>query len=210
MNQGIPARDTMIDKNGQITSIWLIFFERLYSVYSDSNQSNVEAIAQIKDIAEKAHKLAQQAQNANSFQQKQIDELYKHITETKGNFATTQDVLAVNKRVEQVEYDFSQLQLAFGKLQKAFDALQKDSGQKFKGLQDQINNLARSSFVEAPIDGKTYGRKDLEWSEIVAVKLSLPFFLSDGSQQDLELTPNYFLPFFLSNGVQQDIQVVTT
>ena len=202
MSQGIPAHDMIVDRNGQITTVWLIFFQRLYSVYSDSSQNNTESIAQIKKIADRALELSQQA--------KKINDLHTLITDSVQNFATSNDINSVNKRIEQTEHDFSQLEVSFGKLQKAFEALQKDSGQKFKGLQDQINNLARSSFVEAPIDGKTYGRKDLEWSEIVAVKLSLPFFLSDGSQQDLELTPNYFLPFFLSNGVQQDIQMVTT
>ncbi|MFW2078819.1 hypothetical protein ACG94X_14080 [Acinetobacter sp. ULE_I010] len=210
MSQGIPARDMIVDRNGQITTVWLIFFERLYSVYSDSSQNNTESIAQIKKIADRALELAQQAKKTSDAQQKQINDLHTLITDSVQNFATSNDINSVNKRIEQTEHDFSQLEVSFGKLQKAFDALQKESGVKFKGLQDQINNLARSSFVEAPIDGKTYGRKDLEWSEIVAVKLSLPFFLSDGSQQNLELTPNYFLPFFLSNGVQQDIQMVTT
>lgn len=210
MSQGIPARDMIVDRNGQITTVWLIFFERLYSVYSDSSQNNTESITQIKKIADRALELAQQAKKTSDAQQKQINDLHTLITDSVQNFATSNDINSVNKRIEQTEHDFSQLEVSFGKLQKAFDALQKESGVKFKGLQDQINNLARSSFVEAPIDGKTYGRKDLEWSEIVAVKLSLPFFLSDGSQQDLELTPNYFLPFFLSNGVQQDIQMVVT
>lgn len=209
MSQGIPSRDSLVDRNGQMTTIWLIFFEQLYSVYSNSNENNTESIAQIKKIADQALELAQQSESSNQAQQKQIDELHKLITNSAGNFATTQDITAVNKRVEQTEYDLQQLQLALDNLKKTFDDSQKESKDTIKNLQDQINELARSSFIEAPVDGKTYGRKDLEWSEIVAVKLSLPFFLSDGTRQSIPLTSDFQLPFFLSDGSQQNIQTVT-
>lgn len=209
MSQGIPSRDSLVDRNGQITTIWLIFFEQLYSVYSNSNENNTELIAPIKKVADQALGLAQQSESRNEMQQKQIDALHKLITNSAGNFATTQDITAVNKRVEQTEYDLQQLQLALDNLKKTFDDIQKESKGKFTDLQDQINNLARSSFVEAPVDGKTYGRKDLEWAEIVAVKLSLPFFLTDGARQSIPLTSDFQLPFFLSDGTQQNIQMVT-
>ncbi|RZG47038.1 hypothetical protein [Acinetobacter wuhouensis] len=208
MNQGIPSRDVLVDRNGQMTTIWLIFFERLYSVYSDSSQSNFEAIAQIKDIAEKAHKLATQVQNTNASQQKQIDDLFKQITDSSKDYATSQDIYVVNKSIEQVEYDLQQLQLAFDQLRKTFGEGQKEIVDKFSNLQDQVNTLAKSTFIDAPEDGKIYGRQDANWKEIVAVKLSLPFFLSDGTQQNLALTSDYQLPFFLSNGLQQNIQMV--
>lgn len=209
MSQGIPSRDSLVDRNGQMTTIWLIFFEQLYSVYSDSSQNNTESIAQIKKIADQALGLAQQVESSNKEQQKQIEELHKLITNSAGDFATTQDITAVNKRVEQTEHELQQLQLAIDNLKKTFDDIQKESKGKFTDLQDQINNLARSAFIEAPVDGKTYGRKDLEWSEIVAVKLSLPFFLSDGTRQSIPLTSDFQLPFFLSDGSQQNIQTVT-
>ncbi|MFW1748087.1 hypothetical protein ACG9XW_18050 [Acinetobacter guillouiae] len=209
MSQGIPSRDLLVDRNGQMTTIWLIFFEQLYSVYSNSNENNTESIAQIKKIADQALELAQQSESSNQAQQKQIDELHKLITNSAGNFATTQDITAVNKRVEQTEHELQQLQLAIDNLKKTFDDIQKESKGKFTDLQDQINNLARSAFIEAPVDGKTYGRKDLEWSEIVAVKLSLPFFLTDGTRQSIPLTSDFQLPFFLSDGTQLNIQTVT-
>ncbi|WP_151805896.1 hypothetical protein [Acinetobacter bereziniae] len=209
MTQGIPSRDLLVDRNGQITTIWLIFFQHLYSVYSDSSQNNADTLAQIKQIANQAIEMARQAKNDNEAQQKEIDALYDQITNASNNFATSQDLQSVNKRVEQTEYDIQQLKLALDKLKKTFVDLEKVSKDKFTDLQDQINNLARSSFVEAPVDGKTYGRKDLEWSEIMAVKLSLPFFLSDGTAQNIPLTSDIQLPFFLSDGSQQNIQMVT-
>ena len=98
-------------------------------------------------------------------------------------------------------------------MSKSLQTLKKETGSQLQDLEHEISILFRSSennLSDAPEDDLIYGRKNAEWVEVVAVNLSLPFFLSDGSQQDLELTPNYFLPFFLSNGVQQDIQVVTT
>lgn len=209
MTQGIPSRDTLVDRNGQITTIWLIFFERLYSVYSDSSQNNADTLAQIKQIADQAIEMARQAKNDNEAQQKEIDALYDQITNASNNFATSQDIQTVNKRVERTEYDIQQLQLALDKLKKTFEDAQKESKDKFTDLQEQINNLARSSFVEAPFDDKTYGRKNLEWVEIVAVKLSFPFFMSDGTAQNIPLTSDFQLPFFLSDGTQQNIQMVT-
>ncbi|WP_335984466.1 hypothetical protein [Acinetobacter haemolyticus] len=210
MNQGIPARDTMIDKNGQITSIWLIFFERLYSLYSDSSANNEDSIAQIKELANQAINLAKQANSTNASQQKEINRLFELITNSTKDFATIQDLDATNKRIEQNEYDIQQLQIALGKLKVALSDAEKDTQNKIEDLQEQISNIARSSFVEAPVDGKTYGRKDLEWSEVIAVSLSLPFFLTNGTQSNIQLTPNYELPFWMSNGTQQNIQMVVT
>lgn len=209
MTQGIPARDLMIDRNGQITPIWLIFFQNLYSLYSDSNANNEDSIAQIKQMANQALNLAKQAESINEDQQKEIDKLYELITDSTGKFATAQDLLATNKRVEQTEYDIHGLQISLDKLQKSLDDSKKDTKDKIANLQEQINNIARSSFVEAPVDGKTYGRKDLDWAEIVAISVSLPFFFTDGSRQNIPLSSNFELPFFLSDGTQQNIQMVT-
>lgn len=209
MNQGIPSRDIMTDKNGQITTIWLIFFERLYSLYTESSSNNSESIASIKEIADQALSLAKQVGLENDVQKKEIEKLYELITNSTANFATTQELTALDKRVEQTEYDIQQLQIALDKLKNTFDAYQKETKDKFASIQGQINNLAQSKVSEAPTDGKTYGRKDLEWSEIIAVKLSLPFWLSDGQQSNIELTANYQLPFWLSDGTQQNIEMVT-
>lgn len=210
MTQGIPARDIMVDKNGQITSIWLIFFDQLYALYSDSGANNEESIKQIRDIADRALNLAQQTKSDNEAQQKEIDKLYELITDSTGKFATAADLEATNKRIDQTDYDVQQLQLALDKLKTSLSDAQKDTQNKIEDLQEQISNIARSSFVEAPVDGKTYGRKDLEWSEVIAVSLSLPFWLSNGTQSNIPLTPNYELPFFLANGTQQNIQMVVT
>lgn len=209
MNQGIPARDTMVDRNGQITSIWLIFFERLYSVYDSSNQTNAESIAQIKQIANEALKIAKQSKDTNDTQQKRIDELHKRITDSINNYATSQDVSNLNKRFEQIEFDLETQQQALDKLQKSLNELQKSTGDSLQNLQIQINKLAKSNFLDAPEDGKIYGRKDANWSEIVQVNLFLPFFLSNGTQQNLALTSDFQLPFFLADGTQQNIQMVT-
>lgn len=198
MNQGIPARDIMIDRNGQITSIWLIFFERLYSLYSDANSNNAETISEIREIANQALILAKQSQSENNDQKKEIEELF---------FLISQPI--DNSRINQAEYDIQQLQTAIGQLQNELNASQIDLKEKLNNLQIQINNLSSALFVDAPVDGKTYGRKDLEWEEILAVNLSLPFFLSDGSAQNIPLTSNYELPFFLTDGSQQNIQTVT-
>lgn len=203
MNQGIPARDIMIDRNGQITSIWLIFFERLYSLYSDSNANNAESIAQIREIANQALKLAETAGSTNEAQQKEIDHLYQQITNS------SQDLSATNRRVEQNEYDIQQLQIALDKLKKSFSDTQKETKDKIAYLQEQIDSLVESSIGDAPVDGKTYGRKDAAWSEIVAVSVSLPFFLTDGTRQNIPLSSNFELPFFLADGTQQNIQMVT-
>lgn len=208
MNQGIPARDTMVDRNGQITSIWLIFFERLYSVYDSSAQTNTESIEQIKNIAGEALKIAKQSKDTNETQQKRIDELYKRITDST-NYATNQDVTNLNKRFEQVEFDLETQQQALDKLQKSLNELQKSTGDSLQNLQIQINKLAKSNFLDAPEDGKTYGRKDANWSEIIQVNLFLPFFLSNGTQQNLALTSDFELPFFLADGSQHNIQMVT-
>lgn len=198
MNQGIPARDIMIDRNGQITSIWLIFFERLYSLYNDSSSNNAESIAEIRGIANQAMNLSNQVKSENETQQKQIDKLYELISQPPNT-----------ARIEQAEYNIEQLQSALNQLQTLFDNSQTDTTNKIKDLQSQINNLNGSMFVDAPADGKTYGRKDLDWSEIVAVSLSLPFYLFDGSQHHIPLTSNYELPFFLADGTQQNIATVT-
>ena len=198
MNQGIPSRDLLIDRNGQMTTIWLIFFEQLYSLYSNTSESNTESIAQIKLIADQALELARNVKSTNDDQQKDIEKLYDLI---KGS--------QENQRFDQIEYDLEQLKTSLDNLSDTFSSSQSDLKNQIKNLQIQINNIANSTFVDAPEDGKTYGRKDTAWSEIVAVKLSLPFFLSEGTFQSIPLTSNFLLPFFLADGTQKDIQMVT-
>lgn len=101
MNQGIPARDIMIDRNGQITSIWLIFFERLYSLYSDANANNAETISEIREIANQALNLANQSLSENIEQKKEIEKLFYLISQP-----------ADSSRINQAEYDIQQLQTA--------------------------------------------------------------------------------------------------
>lgn len=62
---------------------------------------------------------------------------------------------------------------------------------------------------EAPSDGKTYGRKDGDWSEVTQAALSLPFWLSNGTESDVLLTSNYELPFWLTDGTQSNIAMVS-
>lgn len=198
MTQGIPARDIMVDKNGQITSIWLIFFDQLYALYSDSGANNEESIKQIREIADRALNLAKQTESDNEAQQKEIDKLYELINSPPDN-----------TRLEQVEYDIDQLKISLDKLSKSFDESEVDTKNKITNLQEQINNLSKSTFIDAPRDGKTYGRKDYAWAEVIAVNLSLPFFLTDGTRQNIPLTSNFELPFFLADGTQQNIAMVT-
>lgn len=198
MSQGIPSRDSLVDRNGQITTIWLIFFEQLYFLYSNTSESNTDSIAQIKQIADQALELASNVKSTNNDQQKEIEQLYELI---KGS--------QENQRLEQIEFSIEQLQLSLNDLSNTFSSSQSDLKKQIKNLQTQINNIANSTFVDAPEDGKIYGRKDAEWAEIVAVKLSLPFFLTDGTRQSIPLTSDFQLPFFLSDGTQLNIQTVT-
>jgi ABC-type transporter Mla subunit MlaD len=198
MTQGIPSRDILVDRNGQITTIWLIFFEQLYFLYSNTSESNTDSIVQIKRIADQALKIAQQLESSNQAQQKEIEHLYELI---KGSQET--------QRLEQIESSIEQLQSSLNDLSNTFSSSQSDLKKQIKNLQTQINNIANSTFVDAPEDGKTYGRKDADWAEIVAVKLSLPFFLTDGTRQSIPLTSDFQLPFFLSDGTQLNIQTVT-
>ncbi|MFW1943475.1 hypothetical protein ACG93R_08185 [Acinetobacter guillouiae] len=198
MTQGIPSRDSLVDRNGQITTIWLIFFEQLYDLYSNTSESNTDSIAQIKQIADQALELASNVKSKNDDQQREIEKLYELINGSQEN-----------QRLEQIESSIEQLQSSLNDLGNTFSNSQSNLNKQIKNLQTQINNIANSTFVDAPEDGKTYGRKDAAWSEIVAVKLSLPFFLSDGTFQSIPLVSDFVLPFFLADGTQKDIQMVT-
>lgn len=167
MNSGIPARDNVVQQNGQISTIWLLFFERLYSIYLELDQSNTEGIAAVREIANSALSLAQQANGINETQQTQIDQILQSI-----NYLQASD---------------------------------DDFTTQINALSDLIN----TKLSDAPLDDKTYGRKNAAWSEIVAVNLSLPFFLTDGSDDYIGLTSDYELPFFLTDGTQQNIAMVT-
>ena len=213
MSQGIPARDIIVDRNGQITTIWLIFFEQLYGLYSNTSQSNTESIAQIQKIADQALELAQQNKHGNDQQQKQIVSLAKSISELKDQTVSQDQINQLMHANEDLQHIDQQQQSAIDALSKSLQTLKKETGSHLQDLEHEISILFRSSennLSDAPEDDLIYGRKNAEWVEVVAVNLSLPFFLKNGIRQDVELSSDYQLPFFLADGTQQNIQMVTT
>lgn len=213
MSQGIPARDIIVDRNGQITTIWLIFFEQLYGLYSNTSQNNTESIAQIQKIADQALELAQQNKHGNDQQQKQIASLAKSISELKDQTVSQDQINQLMHADEDLQHIDQQQQSAIDALSKSLQTLKKETGSQLQDLEHEISILFRSSennLSDAPEDDLIYGRKNAEWVEVVAVNLSLPFFLKNGIRQDVELSSDYQLPFFLADGTQQNIQMVTT
>ncbi|MFN3073186.1 hypothetical protein ACK1JC_06120 [Acinetobacter sp. TY2] len=213
MSQGIPARDIIVDRNGQITTIWLIFFEQLYGLYSNTSQNNTESIDQIQKIADQALELAQQNKHGNDQQQKQIVSLAKSISELKDQTVSQDQINQLMHADEDLQHIDQQQQSAIDALSKSLQTLKKETGSHLEDLEHEISILFRSSennLSDAPEDDLIYGRKNAEWVEVVAVNLSLPFFLKNGIRQDVELSSDYQLPFFLADGTQQNIQMVTT
>lgn len=213
MSQGIPARDIIVDRNGQITTIWLIFFEQLYGLYSNTSQNNTESIEQIQKIADQALELAQQNKHGNDQQQKQIVSLAKSISELKDQTVSQDQINQLMHADEDLQHIDQQQQSAIDALSKSLQTLKKETGSQLQDLEHEISILFRSSennLSDAPEDDLIYGRKNAEWVEVVAVNLSLPFFLKNGIRQDVELSSDYQLPFFLADGTQQNIQMVTT
>lgn len=213
MSQGIPARDIIVDRNGQITTIWLIFFEQLYGLYSNTSQNNTESIAQIQKIADQALELAQQNKHGNDQQQKQIVSLAKSISELKDQTVSQDQINQLMHADEDLQHIDQQQQSAIDALSKSLQTLKKETGSQLQDLEHEISILFRSSennLSDAPEDDLIYGRKNAEWVEVVAVNLSLPFFLKNGIRQDVELSSDYQLLFFLADGTQQNIQMVTT
>lgn len=213
MSQGIPARDIIVDRNGQITTIWLIFFEQLYGLYSNTSQNNTESIAQIQKIADQALELAQQNKHGNDQQQKQIVSLAKSISELKDQTVSQDQINQLMHADEDLQHIDQQQQSAIEALSKSLQTLKKETGSQLQDLEHEISILFRSSennLSDAPEDDLIYGRKNAEWVEVVAVNLSLPFFLKNGIRQDVELSSDYQLLFFLADGTQQNIQMVTT
>ena len=213
MSQGIPARDIIVDRNGQITTIWLIFFEQLYGLYSNTSQNNTESIAQIQKIADQALELAQQNKHGNDQQQKQIASLAKSISELKDQTVSQDQINQLMHADEDLQHIDQQQQSAIDALSKSLQTLKKETGSQLQDLEHEISILFRSSennLSDAPEDDLIYGRENAEWVEVVAVNLSLPFFLKNGIRQDVELSSDYQLPFFLADGTQQNIQMVTT
>lgn len=213
MSQGIPARDIIVDRNGQITTIWLIFFEQLYGLYSNTSQNNTESIDQIQKIADQALELAQQNKHGNDQQQKQIVSLAKSISELKDQTVSQDQINQLMHADEDLQHIDQQQQSAIDALSKSLQTLKKETGSQLQDLEHEISILFRSSennLSDAPEDDLIYGRKNAEWVEVVAVNLSLPFFLKNGIRQDVELSSDYQLLFFLADGTQQNIQMVTT
>lgn len=62
---------------------------------------------------------------------------------------------------------------------------------------------------EAPSDGKTYGRKDGDWSEVVKVALSLPIMQSTGVLAEIPLTSDYKVQIRLANGTDAYVPAVS-
>ena len=209
MNSGIPARDVLVQPTGQITTIWLIFFERLYSVYLQVEQSNIEGIEAVKKIANDALALANQTKSVNDTQQNQINQILDNINGlTISNFDFENLVVKVNS----LESETNLLTTQLNTLSQQFSSSNITNQQKFASLNQQISNLAQlvaTKLDDAPVDGKLYGRKDATWYEVEMLSLYLPFYLSDGSSSNIPLTSDYQLPFFLANGTQQNIQMVT-
>lgn len=209
MNSGIPARDVLVQPTGQITTIWLIFFERLYSVYLQVEQSNIEGIEAVKKIANDALALANQTKSVNDTQQIQINQILDKINSlTISNLDFENLVVKVNS----LESETNLLTTQLNTLSQQFSSSNTTNQQKFASLNQQISNLAQlvaTKLDDAPVDGKLYGRKDATWYEVEMLSLYLPFFLSDGSSSNIPLTSDYQLPFFLANGTQQNIQMVT-
>lgn len=209
MNSGIPARDVLVQPTGQITTIWLIFFERLYSVYLQVEQSNIEGIEAVKKIANDALALANQTKSVNDTQQIQINQILDKINSlTISNLDFENLVVKVNS----LESETNLLTTQLNTLSQQFSSSNTTNQQKFASLNQQISNLAQlvaTKLDDAPVDGKIYGRKDATWYEVEMLSLYLPFFLSDGSSSNIPLTSDYQLPFFLANGTQQNIQMVT-
>lgn len=209
MNSGIPARDVLVQPTGQITTIWLIFFERLYSVYLQVEQSNIEGIEAVKKIANDALALANQTKSVNDTQQNQINQILDKIN---GLTISNLDFENLVVKVNSLESETNLLTTQLNTLSQQFSSSNTINQQKFASLNQQISNLAQlvaTKLDDAPVDGKLYGRKDATWYEVEMLSLYLPFFLSDGSSSNIPLTSDYQLPFFLANGTQQNIQMVT-
>ena len=94
MKQGIPARDTMTDQNGQITTVWLIFFENLYALYTETGEGQSAQLAQIQKIAEEAYQLASQADLQLNDQQKRITALYESFSQLSDQTQSQTDAMA--------------------------------------------------------------------------------------------------------------------
>lgn len=209
MSSGIPARDLLVQPTGQITTIWLIFFERLYSVYLQVEQSNIEGIEAVKKIANDAFALANQNKSVNDTQQNQINQILDAIN---GLIEPNQDIENLVAKVGSIEEEINILATQLNDLSKQFNSSNVANQQRFALLNQQISNLVQSASTklnDAPVDGKLYGRKDATWYEVEMLSLYLPFFLSNGSSSNIPLTSDYQLPFFLANGTQQNIQMVT-
>lgn len=89
------------------------------------------------------------------------------------------------------------------------DAYGRVEGTEAATTDDLPEGETNQYFHDAPSDGATYGRKDGEWAEVTQVALSLPFWLSDGTETDILLTSNYELPFWLTDGTQSNIAMVS-
>ena len=172
MSQGIPARDIIVDRNGQITTIWLIFFEQLYGLYSNTSQNNTESIAQIQKIADQALELAQQNKHGNDQQQKQIVSLAKSISELKDQTVSQDQINQLMHADEDLQHIGQQQQSAIDALSKSLQTLKKETGSQLEDLEHEISILFRSSennLSDAPEDDLIYGRKNAEWVEAYLV-----------------------------------------
>jgi len=89
------------------------------------------------------------------------------------------------------------------------DAKGRVEGTEEATTDDLPEGTANRYFPEAPEDGKTYGRKDRDWSEVVKVALSLPIMQTTGVLAELPLTSDYKVQIRLVNGTDAYVPAVS-
>lgn len=89
------------------------------------------------------------------------------------------------------------------------DAKGRVEGTEAATTDDLPEGTTNRYFPEAPEDGKTYGRKDGDWSEVVKVALSLPIMQATGILAELPLTSDYKVQIRLVNGTDAYVPAVS-
>lgn len=136
---GIPARDVIVQVNGQITNIWLLFFQRLYDLYQQASLVNDDSIAEIKAIAEAAQSAANQAIDQNSEQASQIADLVNQITDLDSSKADKSELTAISDTANEAKSLVLELEADLTNLQTQVDALSaKNYDTKLQQLSNQI------------------------------------------------------------------------
>lgn len=89
------------------------------------------------------------------------------------------------------------------------DAKGRIAGTEAATTDDLPEGATHRYFPEASADGKTYGRKDGDWSEVVKVALSLPIMQATGILAELPLTSDYKVQIRLVNGTDAYVPAVS-